>query len=374
MMILVTAAPAAVNTTPKTGPTRNFLAPLRRARMDTEASNTEESPQEEATPGKTGSPPPIVITATVNLLQLQKLIKSVVKENSEFGNTRNGTRVITKTLGDFAAVKSYLERNNLHYFTFYPKSLKPINAVIRHLLLNTPAHDYSDGLMDLGFDIISVKQMSTTRRSPSEETLYKNLPLFLIALPRTAKSQEIFADDTCLYATDRKEGFVVRKLQRGLSSMETRCERWNIKINEEKTQGIYFSRSRRPPESHLTLNRRDIPFVNSAIYLGVIFDRKVTWRLHIEMIEAKAFRTFIRAYSLFKSERLSTNIKLTLHKALIRSVMTYASPAWEFAADTHLIKLQLLQNKILRTLTIFQGAHLFAKCTLLSTCHTCITI
>jgi hypothetical protein len=27
----------------------------------------------------------------------------------------------------------------------------------------------------------------------------------------------LFADDTCLYATDRKEGFVVRKLQRGLN-------------------------------------------------------------------------------------------------------------------------------------------------------------
>jgi DUF2075 family protein len=36
-------------------------------------------------------------------------------------------------------------------------------------------------------------------------------------------------------------------------------------------------------------------------YLGVIFDKKVTWRLHIEMIEAKAFRIFIRIYSLFKS-------------------------------------------------------------------------
>jgi hypothetical protein len=57
----------------------------------------------------------------------------------------------------------------------------------------------------------------------------------------------LFADDACLYATDRKEGFVI-------SSMETWCESWNIKINKDKTQGIYFSRSRRPPESHLTLN------------------------------------------------------------------------------------------------------------------------
>jgi hypothetical protein len=55
----------------------------------------------------------------------------------------------------------------------------------------------------------------------------------------------LFADDTCLYATDRNEGFVVRKLQRGLSSVETWCEHWNIKINEDKTQGIYFSCSRR---------------------------------------------------------------------------------------------------------------------------------
>jgi hypothetical protein len=29
--------------------------------------------------------------------------------------------------------------------------------------------------------------------------------------------------------------------------------------------------------------------------------------------------------------------------------MTYACPAWEFAADTHLIKLQRLQNKALCT-------------------------
>jgi hypothetical protein len=47
---------------------------------------------------------------------------------------------------------------------------------------------------------------------------------------------------TCLYATDRKEGFVVRKFQRGLISMETWCERWNIKINED-SEDLLFSQS-----------------------------------------------------------------------------------------------------------------------------------
>jgi hypothetical protein len=78
----------------------------------------------------------------------------------------------------------------------------------------------------------------------------------------------LFADDTCLYATDRKEDFVVRKVQCGLNSMEPWCECRNIKINEDKTQGIYLSRSHQLAVSHLTLNWRDIPFVNSVKYLS----------------------------------------------------------------------------------------------------------
>jgi hypothetical protein len=45
----------------------------------------------------------------------------------------------------------------------------------------------------------------------------------------------LFADDTCIYATDRKEDYVLRKLQRGLRTIETWCEHWNIKINKDKT-------------------------------------------------------------------------------------------------------------------------------------------
>jgi hypothetical protein len=33
--------------------------------------------------------------------------------------------------------------------------------------------------------------------------------------------------------------------------------------------------------------------------------------------------------------------------------MTYACPAWEFAADTHLIILQRLQNNVLLTIANF---------------------
>jgi hypothetical protein len=62
-------------------------------------------------------------------------------------------------------MKTYLEKKKLS-FTFFSKSEKPIKAIICHLPQNTPAEDISDGLMNLGFDIISIKQMITTLRTP----------------------------------------------------------------------------------------------------------------------------------------------------------------------------------------------------------------
>jgi hypothetical protein len=51
---------------------------------------------------------------------------------------------------------------------------------------------------------------------------------------------------------------------------------------------------------------------------------------------ADIFRTFIGVFSLFRSGRLSANIKLIIHKTLLRSTMTYICPAWEFTADSSL--------------------------------------
>jgi hypothetical protein len=121
-------------------------------------------------------------------------------------------------------------------------------------------------------------------------------------------------------------------------------------MNEDKTQTTYFSRGRRPVEAYLTLNGQNIPFAKHAKYLGAIFDRKISWRLDTEAIEANAFKTFLSVYLPLKSERLKTNIKqpLTLHKVLSRSIMT-CLPRLGFAAHTNLLKSQRLQNKVLRT-------------------------
>jgi len=48
--------------------------------------------------------------------------------------------------------------------------------------------------------------------------------------------------------------------------MEALCERWNIKIIENKTQAMYCHR-RGPVGTHLTLKGRNILFVKEVKYL-----------------------------------------------------------------------------------------------------------
>jgi hypothetical protein len=75
-----------------------------------------------------------------------------------------------------------------------------------------------------------------------------------------------------------RRGYVLRKHQHGPNSVAEWFKHGNIKINEDKMQAI-CSHQIRLPESLLILNEWSIPFVNNVKYLGVIIDRKITWRL-----------------------------------------------------------------------------------------------
>jgi hypothetical protein len=57
-----------------------------------------------------------------------------------------------------------------------------------------------------------------------------------------------------------------------------------------------------------------------------------------------------------KVESLSANIRFTLYRALIRSIMTYACPTWKFELDTRVLKLQRLQKNFSPSLTTITAA------------------
>jgi hypothetical protein len=62
-----------------------------------------------------------------------------------------------------------------------------------------------------------------------------SLTLYRLYITDTSQTPGVYlgfsADDACIYAIDRKEWFVLRKLQRVLSATGTWCELWNIKLS-----------------------------------------------------------------------------------------------------------------------------------------------
>jgi hypothetical protein len=91
------------------------------------------------------------------------------------------------------------------------------------------------------------------------------------------------------WGTDRKENYVLRKIQRGLDSMAGWCKHWNIKINED-TRVTYFTSRNRQPDSLLTLNGRNTPFVNN-VYLHFIMYNVNILLLSVSSAESGAHPT-----------------------------------------------------------------------------------
>jgi Co/Zn/Cd efflux system component len=118
-------------------------------------------------------------------------------------------------MSDFSPIHSHFKSNNLPCFTIYPKSKKPIKVLIWHLPVSTPADDISDGLVNLGFDVISVKQMHvhTTCQSHAEGTISKYSPL-PNKLTYNVKVHEIFKLMSLCHVTIRTGAY---KAQTGLT-------------------------------------------------------------------------------------------------------------------------------------------------------------
>jgi hypothetical protein len=69
---------------PKAVLTHNFFAPLRTSDMDMETTGIENTLPEQEANRKSSRPPTIVMTSTMNLIQLQSDLKEHVTEKYEF--------------------------------------------------------------------------------------------------------------------------------------------------------------------------------------------------------------------------------------------------------------------------------------------------
>ncbi|GFV68563.1 putative RNA-directed DNA polymerase from transposon X-element [Trichonephila clavipes] len=86
--------------------------------------------------------------------------------------------------------------------------------------------------------------------------------------------------------------------------------------------------------------------------MGLHIDSRLMFKKHIDYLSEKFWGRISLAISLIgRRSPLSLENKVILYKQILRPVITYGSPVWGAAAATHMKKIQVMQNKILRVMT-----------------------
>lgn len=179
--------------------------------------------------------------------------------------------------------------------------------------------------------------------------------LFVADMPSLNNTKlALYADDTAIYTAAKRSNIIVNRLNSSLIALHHYFIKWKIKVNATKTQAIIFTfnnRRIRIPSKPLLSQNSTIEWSKSINYLGIKFDKKQTFKCHIDNAIIKANKCFRALLPLLASKsHLSTINKTLIYTAVIRPILAYGAPVWSSAAQTHIKKINTLQNKILKTI------------------------
>ena len=125
-----------------------------------------------------------------------------------------------------------------------------------------------------------------------------------------------------------------------------------MKVNENKSTHITFTlhKGQCPPVS---INQTVIPRGTTVKYLGLHFDRKLTWKEHI-ITKRKQLDHKTREIKWLngKNSPLSLEKKLLIYKTILKPTWTYNIGLSGCASKYNIAIMQRYQSKILRLITI----------------------
>ena len=153
----------------------------------------------------------------------------------------------------------------------------------------------------------------------------------------------LFADDGALWVCHPSLEEATAQMRLALRRVEEWSHRWGLTFSAPKTSAVLFTRRRTPP-APLEFFGSPVNFVSSVRFLGVIFDRGLTWGPHISHVVSRC-TSDLRLLSVVAARRWGAD-SLSLRRlylALIRPKLDYASFLFSPAAPSHLLRLDRIQ-------------------------------
>jgi hypothetical protein len=103
-------------------------------------------------------------------------------------------------------------------------------------------------------------------------------------------------------------------------------------------------------EDTITFNSHAYKWKSHVKYLGITLDTKLTYKNHVDCVLRKAKGiAFSQLYCLLKrNSGVSSDSKIRIYRSIIRPVISYGCSIFINCAASHIHKLQIFQNKLLR--------------------------
>ena len=154
----------------------------------------------------------------------------------------------------------------------------------------------------------------------------------------TKTDGSLYVDDFGICYRSKNMRTIERHLQQSINRIEDWATNNGFKFSKSKTQCVHFCKLRRiHNDPVLYLYGSPIPVVEESKFLGVIFDRKLSFIPHIRYIKAKC----LKALNLLKvlsntSWGADRSTLLHLYRSLIRSKLDYGSIVYGSARKSYL--------------------------------------
>ena len=141
---------------------------------------------------KQSQPSSIIPMSTPILIHLQWDLKLCIKGQFEFWSIYISSQLVPHEMASDSATWARFDVISFYCYTFHPKSSRPVEMVICHLVTSTSVENMWSGWEELSFNVASVNQMTAIWPSPEGGNQQALLPSTPITWPMDPKSQEIF--------------------------------------------------------------------------------------------------------------------------------------------------------------------------------------
>ena len=160
----------------------------------------------------------------------------------------------------------------------------------------------------------------------------------------------LFVDDFVIYVTTYDALSACRYLQKTIDAIYKWASENGFKFSPTKTVAVRFTKSRREEVvPNLILNGEILPYKDEVKFLGLTFDRKLTWCSHIENLKRKV-RKSLDILKVVSGLDWGADKKslLRLYDALCLSKLDYGAQIYSSACKTRLQQLDVVHNMGLR--------------------------